>query len=131
VLRAVHLVTFLTVFESISARTWLAAGDPERARKRIEVALAQADDTELNFYRSELLRVRAATWDGTEQRDADLAAASDLARRQGATIFALRAAVDQFTCRGASARAVLTEAIDRFPADSTWPELTCARALLA
>ena len=131
VLRAVHLVTFLTVFESISARSWLAAGNPERARKRIQVALAQADDTELNFYRSELLRIRAATWEGIEQRDADLAAASELARRQGATIFALRAAVDQFTCQGPSARTVLIEAIDGFPADSTWPELARARALLA
>lgn len=130
ILRAVHLVTFLTVFESISARSWLAVGDPERARERLEVALAQADETELNFYRSELLRLRAATWDDLEQRDADLDAAWQVARRQGATIFALRAAVDRLTCQGASVRADLAEAIDRFPPDSTWPELARARELL-
>jgi hypothetical protein len=53
-----------------------------------------------------------------------------LARRQGAKIFALRAAVDLVKLNGESAFDALTDAVDAFPPDSTWPELTSARALL-
>jgi class 3 adenylate cyclase len=130
ILRAVHLVTFLTVYESMAAQCWLAVGEPERARARIEVGLIQADETGLDFYRAELLRHRAATWNDTDRRDADLGAALDLGRRQSATIFFLRSAVDLVTYTGASGHGVLIEAIARFPADSTWPELIRARELL-
>lgn len=130
VLRAVHLVTFLAVYESMAAQCWMAMGEPERARARIEVGLLHAEETGLNFYRAELLRHRSATWEDTRRRDADLGAALDLGRQQSATIFFLRSAVDLVTYAGASGRGVLVEAVDRFPSDSTWPELARARELL-
>lgn len=129
-LRAVHLVTFLTVFEAVLARLWLRAGEPERARERIEAALAQSDETGLDFYRVELLRHRASTWPDTERRDADLATAAELATRQNATIFALRVAVDRYVIDPSGGRDSLATAAGAFPSDSTWPELARALALL-
>jgi hypothetical protein len=54
--------------------------------------------------------------------------ALELARRQGATFFELRAAVDDFDLRGEPARAALVDAASRIPTDSRPPEL--ARAAL-
>ena len=53
-----------------------------------------------------------------------------LARRQGATFFELRAAVDDFDLRGEPARAAVVDAAGRIPTDSRPPELTRARAAL-
>jgi len=63
-------------------------------------------------------------------RRADLDTALRLARRQGATLFELRAALDDFELRGQSARATLADVVSRFPTDSEWPELTRAEAAL-
>ena len=49
--------------------------------------------------------------------------ALELARRQGATFFELRAAVDDFDLRGEPARAALVDAAGRIPTDSRPPEL--------
>ena len=54
--------------------------------------------------------------------------ALELARRQGATFFELRAAVDDFDLRGEPARAALVDAASRIPTDSRPPELARARA---
>ena len=54
----------------------------------------------------------------------------DLARRQGAPLFELRAALDDYDLRGAPARAALTDAASRIPANSPLPELVRARAIL-
>jgi aromatic amino acid lyase/sigma-70-like protein len=56
--------------------------------------------------------------------------ALELARRQGATFFELRAAVDDFDLRGEPARAALVDAASRIPTDSRPPELARARAAL-
>ena len=56
--------------------------------------------------------------------------ALELARRQGATFFELRAAVDDFDLRGEPARAALVDAAGRIPTDSRPPELARARAAL-
>jgi hypothetical protein len=56
--------------------------------------------------------------------------ALELARRQGATIFELRAAVDDFHLRGEPPRAALVDAASRIPTDSRAPELARARAAL-
>ena len=53
--------------------------------------------------------------------------ALELARRQGATFFELRAAVDDFDLRGEPA---LVDAASRIPTDSRPPELARARAAL-
>lgn len=94
------------------------------------MALQAADDTGVNFYRSELFRLRAQTLDDTDAREADLCEAISTARAQGATIFELRAAVDNVELHGETATGTLRDAINRFPADSAWPELSRARALL-
>ena len=69
-----------------------------------------AQDTGMCFYDAELLRLRARTHIDPGARRADIAAALDLARRQGATLFELRAALDDFDLRGDPPA----------PASSTW-----------
>ena len=59
---------------------------------------------------------------------ADLSAALDLARRQGATVFEMRAALDDYELRGEPARADLADAASRIPTDSALPELARAEA---
>jgi hypothetical protein len=76
-----------------------------------------------------LLRLRAATHDDSDARREDLAAALQLARSQGAPVFALRAALDDYQLNGEARRSV-DEAMAMFPADSTWPELAAARQRL-
>jgi hypothetical protein len=53
---------------------------------------------------------------------AEPTSALPLARRQGDTLFELRAAVDDYELRGQPARAALIDAASRIPAASTWPE---------
>ena len=82
------------------------------------------------FYDAELLRLRGRTHTGTDARHADIADALHLARRQGATLFELRAALDDFDLRGAPARAALADAAGRITANSRLRELARARAIL-
>jgi hypothetical protein len=56
--------------------------------------------------------------------------ALELARRQGATFFELRAAVDDFDLRGEPARVAVVDAASRIPTDSRPPELARAPAAL-
>jgi len=84
-----------------------ATGQLDEARGRLDTALQLADGTGMRFYDAELLRLRARTHTDPDARRADLAAALDLARRQGATLFELRAALDDFELRGQPARAAL------------------------
>ena len=106
----------------------IAAGQPEQARARLDTALALAEDTGMCFYDAELLRLRAHTHTDPDARRADIAAALELARRQGATLFELRAALDDFELRGQPARAALIDAASRIPTNNAWPELARAQA---
>jgi hypothetical protein len=106
------------------------AGQPDQARARLDTALELAEETGMHFYDAELLRLRAHTHTDPETMQADVSAAVDLARRQGATLFELRAALDDFELRGQPACAALVDAVSRFPADSAFPELARAEALL-
>lgn len=108
-----------------------AAGQPEQARHRLDTALALAHDTGMCFYDAELLRLRAHTHMDPDARQADITAALELARHQGATLFELRAALDDFELRGEPARAALVEAVRRIPANNAWPELARAQAALS
>ncbi|MBV8349215.1 MAG: hypothetical protein JOZ49_17325 [Mycolicibacterium sp.] len=128
--RAAELKTFLACYDAVLARVFLAAGKKDAARERTELALRMADETEIHFYDAELLRVRAHTSDDPDARHAGLRAAVELAQAQGVHAFELRAAADDFELLGEPARAALVEALGRFPADQSWPELTRARALL-
>ena len=85
----------------------------------------------MHFYDAELLRIRARTHTDPIARQADIDAALDLARRQGAPLFELRAALDDFEFRGAPARAALADVAACIPADSACPELARAQAILA
>lgn len=120
---------FVTFYDGVLARLLTAAGRSHEARERLDTALQLAHETGVNFYRAELLRLRAHAAEDAESRAADLRTAVDTANRQAAWIFELRAATDEFELRGESARAVLAGAMNRF-GDSGWPELVRARALL-
>jgi hypothetical protein len=66
----------------------------------LDTGLQFARDTQMHFYDAELLRLRARTQPDPPARQADVDAAIDLARRQGATLFELRAALDDYELRG-------------------------------
>ena len=57
----------------------------------------------MRFYDAELLRLRAQTHDDAAARQAEINGALELARRQTATLFELRAALDDFELRGKAA----------------------------
>ena len=130
-LRAVGLLIYVTFFDALLGRLLIAVGQPEQARARLDTALALTQDTGMCFYDAELLRLRAHTHTDPDARRADLGAAVALARRQGATLFELRAALNDFELRGEPARAALSDVAGRFPADSRLPELARAQASLA
>jgi tetratricopeptide (TPR) repeat protein len=128
--RAAEAKLFVTFYDAVLARVLTAAGKIQQARERLDIALQLAQETDANFYRAELLRLRAHTAADAEARDADLSAAIDTARRQAASIFELRAAIDAFELHGEPWKESLIEAISRFPSDSGWPDLHRARTLL-
>ena len=76
------------------------------------------------------MRLRAHTQDDPAARQAEINAALELARHQGATLFELRSALDDFELRAEPARAALVDVVGRFPRDIAWPELARADALL-
>jgi hypothetical protein len=120
---------FRTALDAFLGRMLIAAGQPETARERLDIGLALAGDTGMHFYDAELLRLRAQTQEDPDARQADVTAALDLARHQGAKLFELRAALDDFDLRGQPAAAAVAEAARRIPAGYAWPEL--ARACIA
>lgn len=128
--RAFEVKCLITSYEGFISRLLIASGQIPQARDRLDAALALADETGMHYYDAELLRIRAGTRDDDTGRDADLAAALDLARAQGATIFELRVAAESFELHGEAARQELVDAVGRFPEDSTWPGLDGARTLL-
>ena len=87
-----------------------------RHDSQISIGLQLSDETDMHYYDAELLRLRAATQESPEMRQADLTAAFDLARNQGAPVFALRAALDDFQERGEQARNAVAEAVGMFAA---------------
>ena len=130
VLRKAGLNAYITFFDSVLARLLIAAGQPDQARARLDTALQLARDTGMHFYDAELLRLRAHTHTDLDARRTDIGAALDLARYQGATVFELRAALDDFELCGNSARAVVVDAVSRFPTTSALTELARARDAL-
>jgi predicted ATPase len=127
--RKVGLNLFLTFYDSVLGRLLIAAGQSENARERLDTALKLGRDTGMCFYDAELLRLRAHTHDDQAAREADLTAALELARRQGAILFELRAALDDFDLGGDTA--AVADAANRIPAINAWPELARAQAALS
>lgn len=129
-LRAAEVKLFSTYYDGMLARLLIAAGDTASAHECLDGALALADETAVNFYRAELLRIRSHTHGDAADRDSDLRCAIDTAQRQAAHVYELRAAMDLVDLQGDSAREVLAAAMTHFDADGDWPELDRARALL-
>lgn len=76
------------------------------------------------------MRLRAHTLTDPDARAAGFGAALEVARRQGAVLFDLRAALDDFELRGQPARAALCDVASRLVSDSGLPELAGAREIL-
>ncbi|MET0473304.1 MAG: adenylate/guanylate cyclase domain-containing protein [Mycobacterium sp.] len=129
--RTFEVKTFLAAHDGVLARLHIAAGDREAARECLDVALQMGQDTWIQFYDAELLRLRAHTFADEDERHQHLRASIELAQRQGAHVFEIRSAADDFELIGESARSALLDASHRLPADQTWPDLARARALLA
>ena len=126
--RAAEMNIYLTFYDGVIGRLLTAAGRLDEARRRFDTALQLAADTEMHFYDAELLRLRAHTHTDSAARCADLDAARTLAGRQGASLFELRAALDEFDFRGEPARAALVDVASRFPPNSPFPEFARAKA---
>lgn len=131
VLRSVGLCLYLTFADAILGRLMIAAGQPEQARARLDAGLQLAEETGMHFYDAELLRLRAQTYTDPDARRTGIRAALELARRQGATLFELRTAIDEFEIRGEAARSALVDVASRIPADSACPEFAQAQEILA
>jgi hypothetical protein len=129
--RLMHLNVYLTFHDAVIGRLLIAAGQPEKARERLEWALRHAEETGMHFHDAELMRVRAHTFTEPDARHAALAAALELARRQGATLFELRCLLDSFDLLGDGDRSELADAARRFPGDARWPELARAQGILS
>jgi hypothetical protein len=128
--RGAGLTVFITLFDGALAQLLTAAGRREEARAQLDTALTLGHDIEMCFYEAELLRLRAHTHTDPVDRRADLAAALGIARQQGADLYELRAALDDFELRGEPARAALVNVVGRFPADSSLPERKRSLAVL-
>jgi tetratricopeptide (TPR) repeat protein len=128
--RALGLYAYQTQYDCLIGQLLIAIGRTDEARERIDTALRIADDTEMHFFDAELMRARAQTHTDRDARAADLAVAVQLARRQDAPLFELRAAADDFALRGEEARAGLVDALTRLPEDCTLPDVVRARSLL-
>ena len=129
--RHMHLNMFLTFHDATVGRLLIAAGQPEVARQRLDMALGHAEETGMHFYDAELMRVRARTFaDPAERRNA-LAPALEFARHQGATLFELRCLIDQFELAGGGDPRELADAVHRFGGDSRWPEFARAQRILS
>jgi class 3 adenylate cyclase/tetratricopeptide (TPR) repeat protein len=122
---------FRTAYDGVLGRLLIAAGRHAAARECLDTALALAHDTGMCFYDAELLRLRAQTHHEPAARQADINAALELSRRQGATLFELRAALDDFELRGEPASAAVADAAKRIHANDAWPELARAQAALS
>jgi class 3 adenylate cyclase len=129
-LRALGVYIYTTVYDAVVGRLLIAAGQPELARERLDTGLQLAQDTGMHFYDAELLRLRAHTHAAPKAIRADLEAALALARRQGARLFELRSALDDFELPGELARAALVAAVSRMPTDSAMPEMARARSAM-
>jgi class 3 adenylate cyclase/tetratricopeptide (TPR) repeat protein len=129
--RLMHLNMFLTFHDAVIGRLLIAAGQPERARQRLEMALRHAEETGMHFHDAELMRLRAHTLTERQSRRAALDAALEFARKQGATLFELRCLLDYFDLVGDGDRSELADAVRRFADDTRWPEFARAQRILS
>jgi class 3 adenylate cyclase/tetratricopeptide (TPR) repeat protein len=129
--RLLHLNNYLTFKDAIIGRLLIAAGQPDQARERLEMALGHAEETGMHFYDAELMRVRARTFKDPQERHNALAAALEFARHQDATLFELRCLLDSFDLLGDGDRSQLADTVGRFGDDARWPEFARAQRILS
>lgn len=121
---------FAPMYHGVLCRLLIAVGEMDEASRRLQAGLQLAEETGVHNCDAELLRLRSHSRAEPEERTHDIAASIEVARRQGTHLFGLRAALDDFELRGQPARTELRFAVEQIPADSRWPELARARALL-
>ncbi|AWT57413.1 ATP-binding protein [Mycolicibacterium smegmatis] len=127
--RMMSLNVYLTFHDAVIGRLLTAAGHPDRARERLDMALRHAEETGMHFHDAELMRERARTLDDPADRRAQLDAAKQLANQQGAVLFELRCALDCFELTRDTGE--LRSTLDRFPGDHRWPERVRAERILS
>ena len=127
--RFIHLNSYLTFHDAIIGRLLIAAGQLEKGRERLELALRHAEETGMHFHDAELLRLRSHTLTGPRERHKALAEALEFARHQGATLFELRCLLDVFDLDDGD-RSELADVVHRFPGDGRWPEYERAQRIL-
>jgi hypothetical protein len=129
--RLLHLNSYLTFHDAIIGRLLIAAGQPEKARERLEMALRHSRETGMRFQDAELMRLRAHTLTELQSRHEALAAAVEFARCQGATLFELRCLLDYFDLVDDGDRSELLDAVRRFAGDARWPEFARTQRILS
>jgi hypothetical protein len=125
---------FLPYVLTAAADVKAAMGSTDEAMAGFDAAARMADLTGARFYEAERLRLQARACFETDQSGAtDLRRqAWELARRQGALVFELRAALDAARFDGEPEwRDRVRSAADRFPAGAGYLELNEAQAVLA
>ena len=129
--RLLHLNSYLTFHDAVVGRLLIAAGQPEKARERLEMSLRHAEETGMHFHDAELMRLRAHTFTDRKSRRAALTAALEFARYQGATLFELRCVLDFFDVVGDGDQSKLADVTSRFPGDGRWREYARAQRILS
>jgi class 3 adenylate cyclase/tetratricopeptide (TPR) repeat protein len=128
--RLLQLNSYLTFHDAVVGRLLIAAGQPEKSRERLEMALRHAEHTGMHFHDAELMRLRAHTLTDRQSRNKALAAALELARHQGASLFELRCLLDFFDL-GDGDPPELADVVRRFAGDARWPEFAQAQRILS
>ncbi|MGA5545605.1 ATP-binding protein [Mycobacterium sp. NPDC051198] len=129
--RLLHLRVYLTFHDAVIGRLLIAAGQPDKARERLEMSLQQAGVSGMHFHDAELMRLRAHTLPAESARRAALADALKFARGQGAALFELRCLLDSFELFGDGDRESLATSVHRFGSATRWPEHARAERILS
>ena len=98
--RLMHLNMFLTFHDAVIGRLLIAAGQPEKARQRLEMALRHAEETGMHFHDAELMRAACSHVDrAPNHAGPPWTPRLSLHASQGATLFELRCLLDSFDLR--------------------------------
>ena len=128
--RLMHLNSYLTFHDAVIGRLLIAAGQPEKARERLEMALRHAEETGMHFHDAELMRLRAHTLTEPQSRHEALAAALEFARHQGRDSVRTTLSSRLFRPFGDGDRSELADVVRRFRGDARWPEFARAQRIL-
>jgi class 3 adenylate cyclase/tetratricopeptide (TPR) repeat protein len=128
--KTIDLALFLPFFTTVAGRLRAASGDAERAAARYDETLQFARATGQHYYDAEVMRLQSQLLPD-EDASAQLRAALDVSRTQGAAPFEVRIARDLVEREEDDALTLLAVAIGQFAADAHYPELDVARSVLA